>query len=122
MTPQKETMLLTHFLTLCLRLDNYACDASLIAVDLGLPLTLYVLPSGYRVIQRLTSLPEYRIFSRVLVRPIMMYIAELNLSLGCTITSPSRGQQTNSENGGGTKSKLAVLKVPLVFPKIRRRR
>ncbi|PVG00076.1 RNA polymerase I associated factor, A49-like protein [Serendipita vermifera] len=35
-TPQKETKLLTHALALCLRVDHFACDPSVIASDLRL--------------------------------------------------------------------------------------
>lgn len=36
-TPQMETMLLTHMFALCLRLDDYATDTTLIAKDLSMP-------------------------------------------------------------------------------------
>lgn len=35
-TPQMETMLLTHMFALCLRLDDYATDTTLIAKDLSM--------------------------------------------------------------------------------------
>ncbi|KAH9943769.1 RNA polymerase I associated factor, A49-like protein [Amylocystis lapponica] len=36
-TPQSETMLLTHMFALCLRIDDYATDTTLIAHDLSMP-------------------------------------------------------------------------------------
>lgn len=36
MTPQTETMLLTHMFALCLRVDDYATDTESIAHDLGM--------------------------------------------------------------------------------------
>ena len=39
MTPQTETMLLTHMFALCLRVDDYATDTESIAHDLGMPPT-----------------------------------------------------------------------------------
>jgi hypothetical protein len=38
-TGQTETLLLTHMFALCLRVDDYATDAKLIADDLKLPIT-----------------------------------------------------------------------------------
>ncbi|KAI0920527.1 hypothetical protein AcV5_010239 [Taiwanofungus camphoratus] len=36
-TTQKETMLLTHIFTLCLRIDDYATDTAIVAQDLSMP-------------------------------------------------------------------------------------
>lgn len=37
MTPQTETMLLTHMFALCLRIDDYATDMDSVAHDLSMP-------------------------------------------------------------------------------------
>ncbi|KAI0744617.1 RNA polymerase I associated factor, A49-like protein [Earliella scabrosa] len=37
MTPQSETMLLTHMFALCLRIDDYATDTESVAHDLSMP-------------------------------------------------------------------------------------
>lgn len=36
MTPQTQTMLLTHMFALCLRIDDYATDTESVAHDLGM--------------------------------------------------------------------------------------
>lgn len=41
-TPQKETLLLTHMFALCLRLDDYATDTTLLASDMSMSITAYV--------------------------------------------------------------------------------
>jgi DNA-directed RNA polymerase I subunit RPA49 len=39
-----ETMLLTHMFALCLRLDDYSTDSTLIAKDLSMSVVKYVSP------------------------------------------------------------------------------
>jgi DNA-directed RNA polymerase I subunit RPA49 len=43
MTSDNETSLLTHLFALCLKVDDYATDTALIATDLKMPPTRYVL-------------------------------------------------------------------------------
>ena len=45
-TPQMETMLLTHMFALCLRLDDYATDSTLLAKDLSMSVAKYVFSSS----------------------------------------------------------------------------
>ena len=45
MTSQMQTTLLTHMFALCLRVDDYATDSSLVAKDLGMQPSEYVLTS-----------------------------------------------------------------------------
>lgn len=42
MTTENETRLLTHLFSLCLKVDDYATDAALIAVDLKMSPTRYL--------------------------------------------------------------------------------
>lgn len=39
MTPQTETMLLSYMFALCLRVDDYATDTTLLAKDLSMAVT-----------------------------------------------------------------------------------
>ena len=41
-TPQTEAMLLSYMFALCLRVDDYATDTTLLAKDLGMAVTKYV--------------------------------------------------------------------------------
>ena len=43
MTTENETRLLTHLFSLCLKVDDYATDTALIAVDLKMSSTRYSL-------------------------------------------------------------------------------
>ena len=58
MTPQTETMLLAYMFALCLRVDDYATDTTLIAKDLSMAVTKYVSVCG-----------RYFTFSRCAVAP-----------------------------------------------------
>ena len=48
-TTQTKTTVLTYMFALCLRVDDYATDTTLVAADLAMPATKYVPPlsSGY---------------------------------------------------------------------------
>jgi DNA-directed RNA polymerase I subunit RPA49 len=126
-TTQTETSILTHTFALCLHIDNYATDTELLAADLNMAVAKYDLSCPgpflrterdvlYRVNQLFRTLGKF-----LSVKKSLRVTA--HLSTGCKIEKlrPNDLKRLGLPDSNG-ENKMAVLKVPLQFPKASGRR
>jgi len=128
MTSDNETSLLTNLFSLCLKIDDYATDTTLIAADLKMSPTRYVTFSSdlmmtdrnlpNRVNSLFKSLGTICLFV-VMTKSLIL----IETSLGCTIgkLSPQDLKRLGLPDSAG-QEKRAILKAPLTFPKPKLRR
>lgn len=109
-TQELETSLLTHMFALCLRVDEWATDTTVLATDLSMPVT--------KVNQLFKSLGEF-----VDKFPVFCRSNTSHTLLGCKIeklTKKELDRRRLPESEANTKR--AHLTVPLEFPKARVKR
>jgi DNA-directed RNA polymerase I subunit RPA49 len=108
-TQEMETNLLTHMFALCLRVDEWATDTTILAGDLSMSVT--------KVNQLFKSLGAF------VDQLSMLRRSGLSLTLGCKVeklTKKELDRRRLPESEANTKR--AHLTVPLEFPKARVKR
>lgn len=107
MTTQTETKLLTYMFALCLHIDGFATDSSLIAKDLSMS-------------------PQQCVYQSRSTGVFINHSCRVNnlfKSLGCKIESLSEGDLHRlGLPNTALQTKRAVLKTPLEFPTVRVKR
>lgn len=125
-TSQKETMLVTHMLALCLHVDDFATDTMLIAHDLKMPVSKYVFvaPDAFFLLADIVMLVS-TFCSRHLVRGVYSHEPDsVSFSpTGCNIRKlDHKDLKKLGLPDSAAQSKRAILDVPVKFPQPRRKR
>ena len=130
MTSDNETNLLTHLFSLCLKIDDYATDTTLVAADLKISPTRYVtfflvtyMMTDRNLPDRVNDLFKSLGTMRISVVVMMQRLIFIKTFQGCTISklSPQDLKRLALPDSAG-QEKRAILKAPLTFPKPRLKR